>query len=355
MSLIVLLNLFVITIDITAAFVTEAIQREVFVEVRDIDGKIRLAKLLKYLYGLDDSPKAFHDGLVKHLLAYGYSQSIYDPCLFYKLISPTKYIIIVAYVDDFIVAASDYSLIELLHKELAAKYEVNIAPYIDYIGVRITPQPDGSTAFSRPFQLNKLFEAWRPVAPTRPALTPCTADYVKKRPTDAPRCDQKAYMSLLGSLTQLVDVRPDLSFAVSFCAQHTHHCVDADFQALLRIVDYLHHTKHHQLILRPGDTSMGRIFVQARGFCDAAFGLHPDGYSQLANALDLVPCDVNGVSISPEHETRPTGKINVTSTKSTTVDLSSADSEVSGMLKSVKDSRRPWRTRISPILSNTVV
>jgi hypothetical protein len=84
MSLIVLLNLFVITIDITAAFVTEAIQREVYVEVRDIDGKIRLAKLLKYLYGLDDSPKAFHDGLVKHLLAHGYSQSIYDPCLFHK-------------------------------------------------------------------------------------------------------------------------------------------------------------------------------------------------------------------------------------------------------------------------------
>jgi hypothetical protein len=243
----------------------------------------------------------------------------------------------VAYVDDFIVAASDYSLIELLNEELSAKYEVNMAPYVDYIGVRITPQPDGSTAFSRPFQLNKLFESWRPVAPTRPALTPCTVDYVKKRPTDAPRSDQKKYMSLLGSLTQLVDVRPDLSFAVSFCAQHTHHCTDIDFQALLRIVDYLHHTRDHQLILRPGDTSMGRVFVQARGFCDAAFGLHPDGYSQLANALDLVPCDINGVSIAPENETRPTAKINVQSTKSTTVDLSSADSEISGMLKSVKD------------------
>jgi hypothetical protein len=105
----------------------------------------------------------------------------------------------------------------------------------------------------------------------------------------------------------------------------------------MRLVDYLYHTRHHELILRPGDSSLGRIFIQLRGFCDASYASHDDGRSQLAFSFDLVLCDQAGVSTDPGHELLPTGKFFNKSMISTSVDLSSCSSETSSLLATVKE------------------
>ena len=82
-AIIVIKQLIAVTIDFQGAFVTEPIKREVYVEMKSDDGKTKIyAKLLKYLYGLDDSPKAFNDGLQEYFNDSPYKQSMSEPCLY---------------------------------------------------------------------------------------------------------------------------------------------------------------------------------------------------------------------------------------------------------------------------------
>jgi hypothetical protein len=143
-------------------------------------------------------------------------------------------------------------------------------------------------------------------------------------------------MSLLGSLTQLIDVRPDLAFAVSFVAQHTSHCTEQDMMALHRIVGFLYSTRDDTLTLRPGDQSLGRVFIQLRGFADAAFASHPDGRSQLAYSFDLVPADAQGDTLEPQLDNLPSGMFISKSMLCPTIALSSPDSEISAKLECLK-------------------
>jgi hypothetical protein len=79
MALVILFNMEVRIFDISAAFVSERITREVFVTLGG-----RYFRLLKFLYGLKDAPRGFNDGMSIHLKEGGYSQSVFDPCLFFK-------------------------------------------------------------------------------------------------------------------------------------------------------------------------------------------------------------------------------------------------------------------------------
>jgi hypothetical protein len=75
-AIVVILSLKTRVLDVTGAFVSHDCPRTVFVK---IDGVFY--RLKKFLYGLKDAPKGFHDGLSDHLKAGGYSQSAFDPCL----------------------------------------------------------------------------------------------------------------------------------------------------------------------------------------------------------------------------------------------------------------------------------
>ena len=46
--------------------------------------KKQVCRLKRSLYGLRDESKIFNEELVQHLQVSGYSQSVYEPCLFYK-------------------------------------------------------------------------------------------------------------------------------------------------------------------------------------------------------------------------------------------------------------------------------
>lgn len=188
----------------------------------------------------------------------------------------------VIYVDDFLVASTHQYLIDELEAYLSLKYVVNISPYADYLGLHITKQPDGSMTFTRPFMLEKIFKKFLKRIPTSEVQSPISETYTLHLDPESPRVDKIEYLGLLGSIIQMVDVRPELPFAISFCAQRTETCTKQDMDALLRIIDFLYCTKDICLTLRPGDQTMGRLFLLFRIFADAGFASLPNGKSQLA-------------------------------------------------------------------------
>lgn len=105
MSIQAKLNLKSCVIDIKGAFLKSTIKmhRNENLYVRLPDG--RIGKLLKYLYGLKQAGKEWHENLSYTLLNDGYTQSAGDPCVFYKKVN--KDYIMLTHVDDLFLCCSN--------------------------------------------------------------------------------------------------------------------------------------------------------------------------------------------------------------------------------------------------------
>ncbi len=74
------------------------------------------------MYGLKDAAKVFNDELNQHLIDGGYTQSMWDLCLFYKWTSIMSFIILVCQVDDFSASSSQDDLLDKFEKHMETKY-----------------------------------------------------------------------------------------------------------------------------------------------------------------------------------------------------------------------------------------
>lgn len=71
----------------------------------------------------EDLHGAVHDGLREHVESGGYTQSVWDRCLFYKWVSILSFIYLLFHMDDFKAAATSEALIDEFHQQhLASKY-----------------------------------------------------------------------------------------------------------------------------------------------------------------------------------------------------------------------------------------
>jgi hypothetical protein len=64
-------------------------------------------------------------------------------------------------------------------------------------------------------------------------------------------CEQREYLHLLGMLNYIAHTQPDISTALSYAATKNANPIKANFEELLRVVDYLWQTKEKGLILHP--------------------------------------------------------------------------------------------------------
>jgi hypothetical protein len=106
-------------LDIYGAFLTADIDEPVYIQLpKGLDPSNPEAqpiwRICRTLYGLNRAPKAFYDQLTEVLLSKGYSRSVNDPCLFFKINPSGERIYFCIHVDDFAIAASHSSLIREL-------------------------------------------------------------------------------------------------------------------------------------------------------------------------------------------------------------------------------------------------
>ena len=328
----VLMNLFTRVLDISGAFVTQDINRQVFV---NIDGSIWL--LLKFLYGLIDAPKGFNDGMSEHVRSGGYIQSIHDHCLFVKWTNWYTFIYILVHVDDFFCSATSEALIDDFEAHLKTRYDITSKPFLGFLGVTITPLEDGSRIFTRSQQLKKIFEKWLPLGVKGVGpITPMARNYEETRNGDFEACDKTEYLSLLGALQQLIDVRPDIMDAVGTAATFNHQCNTEDMKALIRIVKYLWVTQDLGLILRTGGKMTERHFIFLRGYADASYASMQDGRSKFAYSFDLITLLEGEEEPVPHNEAENTGHFFTKRKTGDTTALSSFDSEHTTVAEATK-------------------
>jgi hypothetical protein len=337
-SLMVILRLKTRVIDITGAFVAEKITRNAWLNVNGVH-----YKLGTFLYGLKDAAREFYEKSSEHLMSNGFIKSIWDQCLFVKWISYTKFTYVIVHVDDFLCIASADDELDDLSCIFRGKYEITESPLHTYLGIHMNPQSDGSMIFTRPGQLNKIFAAYitadmSMVYPDTPMLIGKTTDISQDT------CDKTKYQELCGSLIQIIDVRPDIKFALSRCAQRTQHHLKSDMKALLRIVLYLKGTEELGIRLQPGNHQYGSTYVMLRGYADASYANEPGSRSMYSVSYDLLPVPLewhklcrDEVLKSSSDTTPQTGHFTSRNSTIQDVSLSSTDAEIYALTEAMKD------------------
>jgi hypothetical protein len=166
--------------------------------------------------------------------------------------------------------------------------------------------------------------------------------------TSIDTCDKTKCQELVGSLLQIIDVRPDIAFALSRCAQRTQFHLVSDMKALMRIVLYLKGTALLGIRLQPGNYQHGSSYVMLRGYADASYANEPGSKSMYSVSYDLLPvpkewhllCQdkMKDVCVpSSIRHTQATGHFSSRNSTIPDVSLSSTDAEIHALTEAMKD------------------
>jgi len=174
--------------------------------------------------------------------------------------------IIIVYVDDMGVAAASDKLIDdlvdfLRSKGLDLQREGN---FQDFLGIRFTDLPDGSTHMTQAGLINKIIEATG-MTDCNPNKTPTQKASLGKDPDGEPMDRTFDYRSVVGMLLYLSgNTRPDITYAVSQVARFTHDPKQSHAKAVKMIVRYLAGSKDKGIIVSKSTGELKlRVYVDA--------------------------------------------------------------------------------------------
>jgi hypothetical protein len=132
-------------IDVKTTFLNGKIEEEVYIEQSDgfvIHGKeSHVCKLKKSLYGLKQAPHAWYARIDGYLMSLGFSESVVDANLYYK-VDNGESLILILYVDDLFLIGAEH-LITWCKHELASEFELKDLKLMHYfLGLEVWQRTD---------------------------------------------------------------------------------------------------------------------------------------------------------------------------------------------------------------------
>lgn len=276
--------------DITGAFLYPFLKQPIFMWLPKImglrpDGRRRLVKLFKAIYGLKNAPQLFYEHLTKTILKWNtYKQCIHDPCMFVRWSKDKRrFLFLLIHVDDCKILSNSEKYKRQIRQQLEEEYEMTWqSPLTEYCGVKATYESDGAIALSQCGLIEKTISA---LDIKKLADTPYIAP--SPRPSES-LVDVVLFMSVVGMLLYLCQrTRPDIAYATAKLTRVTQKPQPADMRALRRVGEYLSATKEMSLVFRPATSrdidplDLYTIFdtVELFAYADAAYMSSTDSKS----------------------------------------------------------------------------
>jgi hypothetical protein len=257
----VVLGLATKQVDYTLAFVHAPIEEDVYVEMpRGFRKPGYVYKLKRSLYGLRQSPKNFFEHLKSKLLACGFKQSAFDPCLFLS-----DKVICLTYVDDCLFFAPKEEYIdEAIERIRSVGMDLHVESDVaGFLGVMIDRSDSTRVTMTQTGLITRIIDALN-LNGANTKETPAEFG-VLIADKEGDECDEGFnYASVVGMLMYLCsNTRPDITFAVHQCARYTHCPRRIHEIALKRIGRYLLGTRDKGLIFAPDGTLKVDCYVDA--------------------------------------------------------------------------------------------
>lgn len=141
------------------AFLNSEVKEEIYMSQPEEfqDGSGRVCKFQKSLYGLKQSLRCWNQRFKQVLLDFNLKQSTADPCLFYHCAGRDK-LIVVLYVDDGIVVATEEARINNFLKKLERVFKITYGPLECFLNVQIRHEDDGSIFINQKIYVERVIK-----------------------------------------------------------------------------------------------------------------------------------------------------------------------------------------------------
>ena len=235
--------------DVVAAFLFGKIKSIVYVNQPEgfEKEKNKVYKLLKSLYGLQESPRMWYECFNQYMIEIGFKRSNYDYCLYannnYK---DTIYVLL--FVDDLLICCKNKKLIDEIKVKLKERFKMkDIGRIGKYIGIEVKYDSEkGEMSLSQENYIKSLETKYN-LIDAKKYNTPMEAN-LKLYP--ASEVDVKIkYRNLIGELLYIsTGTRPDIAFSVNYLSRFQDSYDETIYKYALRVLKYLCLTKGLKLV-----------------------------------------------------------------------------------------------------------
>ncbi|MCO5550796.1 hypothetical protein L7F22_004287 [Adiantum nelumboides] len=217
--------------DVKTAFLHGDLDEEVYMQQPQgfvEKGKEALVcRLLKSLYGLKQSPRAWYHKFHKFMLSQGYKRSEFDHCLYTKQAKDGTWLLLILCVDDMLLAAKHFEDILAFKSKMAKSFDMNdMGEASHLLGMHI--QRDRSAELiwlSQSEYIDKVLQRFN--MDRRKALSVPLLSYVKLSKQNCPESEEEKaemeripYASVVGSLMYaMISTCLDIVFVVGVVSQ----------------------------------------------------------------------------------------------------------------------------------------
>ncbi|KAL4583270.1 hypothetical protein LXL04_007838 [Taraxacum kok-saghyz] len=293
--------------DVKCAFLNGELEETVYVEQPPgfVNEKFpeHCYILDKAVYGLKQAPRAWYETLTKFLKQSNFKQGAVDPTLFRKKVGD-HLMMVQIYVDDIIFGSTDPKLTVEFKALMETKFEMSsMGPINFFLGLNVVQNSAGVFINQEAFT-KKLLTKFGMTGGSK-AKVPMAFGTKLKPSLDEPAADQTLYRGMIGSLLYLTSSRPDIMFAVCYCARYQSNPRTSHMTAVKNIFRYLQNT-----------TSLGIWYPANKGFFVQAF-----------TDSDLGGCSLDLKSTSGGCQFLDRKLVSWQSRKQTCVSLSTAEAE----------------------------
>jgi hypothetical protein len=239
-------------LDVNNAFLQGALTEEVFMDqppgMKDVQHPTYVCKLHKAIYGLRQSPRAWHDSLKTFILSYGFQTSKSDPSLFLYQSGDTMAYFLV-YVDDLLLTGNNSTFMQHFIEALSQRFSLkNMGQPHYFLGIEII-QTSAGIFLSQHRYIRELLQRFD-MEGAKPSPTPLSSTAILQLNDGTPSTDATEYRRIIGGLQYLNLTRPDLSYSINKLSQFMHKPTTLHLQHLKRILRYIKETMNRGLMLR---------------------------------------------------------------------------------------------------------
>jgi hypothetical protein len=280
-------NLKTIQLDIKTAFLNGVLSEKdiIYVEVPkgfDVydDNVPKYCRMIKAIYGTKQAAEVFHTHLKNNLLMVGYSNSISDPCLYYKW-SHDKFIIFGVFVDDIIGTSTHQNLIDELIENLSRIYEVKVLGEVSkLLGMKVKRNTNNDIFLYNDEYFNNVMHEYN--IPINASVTlpykPNKYYVTYNGDVDDKVCTK--YKSIIGTLNfAAMYWRPDIIWIVNHLSRFASKPSEEHIDAAVKVLQYCYNTRYFGIIYRNRNINLDGINPIIMAYCDANWCQDDDGTS----------------------------------------------------------------------------
>ena len=149
--------------DVKTAFLNGNLEEEIYMDQPEdfsVKGKEHMVcKLKKSIYGLKQASRQWYLKFNDTITSFGFQENTVDRCIYMK-VSGSKFIFLVLYVDDILLATNDLGLLHQTKKYLSQNFEMKDMGEATYvIGIEIfRDRSQGLLGLSQKTYINKILE-----------------------------------------------------------------------------------------------------------------------------------------------------------------------------------------------------